>query len=77
MQRDLGAMILYREPFMTGWAYKVLTHPDLRLPLVSGQGKRVHILVVYLGLCLYKSLLQKNFSVESCNEYNRRYKRFW
>lgn len=41
MQRDLGSMILYREPFMTGWAYKVMTHPDLRLPLISGQGKRV------------------------------------
>lgn len=41
LQKDLGSMILYREPYMTGWAYKVLTQPDLRLPLISGHGKRV------------------------------------
>lgn len=41
LQRDVGSLILYREPFMTGWAYKVLAHPDLRLPLISGEGKRV------------------------------------
>lgn len=40
-QRDLGQMVLYREAYMTGWAFKVLAHPDLRLPLLSGQGKRV------------------------------------
>lgn len=43
VQRELGTMVLYREPFMTGWAYKVLTHPDLRMPLVSGHGKRVSL----------------------------------
>ena len=43
LERDLGALVLYREPFMTGWAYKVLSHSDLRLPLISGQGKRVSI----------------------------------
>lgn len=41
LERDLGALVLYREPYMTGWAYKVLSHPDLRMPLISGQGKRV------------------------------------
>ena len=41
LRRELGSMVLYREPFMTGWAYKVLTYPDLRLPLISGHGKRV------------------------------------
>lgn len=41
LERELGTMVLYREPFMTGWAYKVLTGSDLRLPLVSGHGKRV------------------------------------
>ena len=42
LQRDLGTMILYREPFMIGWAYKVLAHHDLRSPLISGHGKRVN-----------------------------------
>jgi len=41
LQKELGSMVLYREPFMTGWAYKTLTHPDLKLPLISGHGKRV------------------------------------
>ncbi|OXU29033.1 hypothetical protein TSAR_008272 [Trichomalopsis sarcophagae] len=44
LQRDLGQMVLYREPYMTGWAYKVLAHPDLRLPLISGQGKRSRVM---------------------------------
>ncbi|XP_058806377.1 protein phosphatase 1H [Phymastichus coffea] len=44
LQRDLGSMILYREPYMTGWAYKVMSLPDLRLPLISGQGKRSRVM---------------------------------
>jgi protein phosphatase 1H len=44
MQRDLGSSVLYREPYMIGWAYKMLSQPDLRQPLVSGQGKRVSLL---------------------------------
>ncbi|XP_043279888.1 protein phosphatase 1H [Venturia canescens] len=44
LQRELGSMVLYREPYMTGWAYKVLTHPDLRLPLISGHGKRSRVM---------------------------------
>lgn len=43
LQKDLGSMILYREPYMTGWSYKVLTQRDLRFPLISGNGKRVRI----------------------------------
>ncbi|XP_001607327.1 protein phosphatase 1H [Nasonia vitripennis] len=44
LQRDLGQMVLYREPYMTGWAYKVLAYPDLRLALISGQGKRSRVM---------------------------------
>ncbi|KAF7993441.1 hypothetical protein HCN44_010036 [Aphidius gifuensis] len=42
--KELGSMVLYREPFMTGWAYKILTHVDLRMPLVSGHGKRSRVM---------------------------------
>lgn len=42
LQKELGSMVLYREPYMTGWAYKTLTYPDLKLPLISGHGKRVN-----------------------------------
>lgn len=48
LHRDLGCTILYREPYMTGWAYKVMSLPDLRLPLISGQGKRVNSLITIL-----------------------------
>ena len=48
LQKDLGTLVLYREPYMTGWAYKVLTHPDLKLPLISGHGKRVIITSIHL-----------------------------
>ncbi|XP_011494138.1 PREDICTED: protein phosphatase 1H [Ceratosolen solmsi marchali] len=44
LQRDIGSTVLYREPYMTGWAYKILSQPDLRLPLVSGQGKRSRVM---------------------------------
>ena len=41
IERELGNMVLYREPFMTGWAYKRLVTSDLKLPLISGHGKKV------------------------------------
>ncbi|XP_074105887.1 protein phosphatase 1H [Cotesia typhae] len=44
LERELGTMVLYREPFMTGWAYKSLTTSDLRLPLISGHGKRSRVM---------------------------------
>lgn len=44
LERELGNMVLYREPFMTGWAYKRLASSDLKLPLISGFGKKVFIL---------------------------------
>ncbi|KAL7303436.1 protein phosphatase 1H [Trichogramma pretiosum] len=43
-ERDVGSAVMYREPFMTGWAYKILTQTDLRLPLISGQGKRSRVM---------------------------------
>ncbi|XP_076760621.1 protein phosphatase 1H [Xylocopa sonorina] len=42
--KELGSMVLYREPYMTGWAYKVLTHSDFKLPLISGHGKRSRVM---------------------------------
>lgn len=44
LQKELGSLVLYREPYMTGWAYKVLTHSDLKLPLISGHGKRSRVM---------------------------------
>lgn len=29
---------------MTGWAYKILTHPDLKLPLSSEHGKMSRVM---------------------------------
>ncbi|XP_017754700.1 PREDICTED: protein phosphatase 1H [Eufriesea mexicana] len=43
-EKELGSMILYRNPFMTGWAYKELTSADLKPPLISGHGKRSRVL---------------------------------
>ncbi|XP_033334105.1 protein phosphatase 1H isoform X2 [Megalopta genalis] len=44
LRKELGSMVLYREPYMTGWAYKVLSHSDLKLPLISGHGKRSRVM---------------------------------
>lgn len=43
--KELGSMVLYREPYMTGWAYKILAYTDLKLPLISGHGKTVITIV--------------------------------
>lgn len=54
MQRDLGKRVLYRHGSMVGWAYKTLTFDDLKIPIVTGEGKRSRLmgncysLVVYL-----------------------------
>lgn len=42
--RDLGQRILYRRGTMKGWAYKTVTADDLRIPLVTGEGKRSRLL---------------------------------
>lgn len=37
----IGRKILYRDVYMTGWAYKMCSPEDLRTPVVTGEGKRV------------------------------------
>ncbi|RWS07929.1 Protein phosphatase 1H-like protein [Dinothrombium tinctorium] len=44
-RRDLGKRLLFRDAFMTGWAYKTITIEDLKVPLVYGEGKRSRVLV--------------------------------
>lgn len=42
--KDLGQRILYRQGTMKGWAYKTLTHDDLKMPIVTGEGKRSRLM---------------------------------
>lgn len=44
MFKDLGQRVLYRQGSMKGWAYKTLTADDLRMPIVTGEGKRSRLL---------------------------------
>ncbi|KAJ6638046.1 Protein phosphatase 1J, partial [Pseudolycoriella hygida] len=44
MFKDLGQRVLYRQGPMKGWAYKTLTADDLRMPIVTGEGKRSRLL---------------------------------
>ncbi|XP_034948573.1 protein phosphatase 1H isoform X2 [Chelonus insularis] len=44
LENELGNLVLYREPYMNGWAYKTLTGSDLKLPLISGHGKRSRVM---------------------------------
>lgn len=43
-EKDLGKRILYRDAYMTGWAYKTVTRSDLKFPVVYGEGKRSRVL---------------------------------
>ncbi|KAJ8982079.1 hypothetical protein NQ317_015591 [Molorchus minor] len=38
---DLGKTVMYRDAHMKGWAYKTLQPDDLKLSVITGQGKRV------------------------------------
>ncbi|KAK3932594.1 Protein phosphatase 1H [Frankliniella fusca] len=40
----IGRKILYRDVYMTGWAYKTCSPEDLRTPVVTGEGKRSRLL---------------------------------
>ena len=40
----VGRKILYRDVYMTGWAYKMCGPEDLRTPVVTGEGKRSRLL---------------------------------
>lgn len=44
MVKDLGSRTLYRQGNMRGWAYKTLTREDLKMPIVTGEGKRSRLL---------------------------------
>lgn len=44
MGKDLGTRILYRCGTMKGWTYKTLTRDDLKMPIVTGEGKRSRLL---------------------------------
>lgn len=44
MTKDLGTRILYRQGTMKGWTYKTLTRGDLKMPIVTGEGKRSRLL---------------------------------
>ncbi|KAK2721634.1 protein phosphatase 1H-like isoform X1 [Artemia franciscana] len=43
-KNDIGQRMLYREPYMTGWAYKTIAEDDLKVPVVFGDGKRSRVL---------------------------------
>lgn len=43
-REDIGKQMLYKDAYMTGWSMKVITHKDLRIPLVWGEGKRSRVL---------------------------------
>jgi hypothetical protein len=51
----MGSVVLYHEFFMMGRAHKTLIHPDLKLPLILGYGKRVryHYLIMYFCVYMY------------------------
>ncbi|XP_037938112.1 protein phosphatase 1H [Teleopsis dalmanni] len=42
--KDLGQRILCRQGTMKGWTFKTLTREDLRMPVVTGEGKRSRLL---------------------------------
>lgn len=43
---DLGKSILFKDAFMAGWACKTLTHEDLKMSIISGEGKRVNNILI-------------------------------
>lgn len=43
-ERDLGQRILCRQGTNKGWNYKTLTRDDLKMPVVTGEGKRSRLL---------------------------------
>ncbi|KAK4871806.1 hypothetical protein RN001_015930 [Aquatica leii] len=41
---DLGKPIMYRDAHMRGWAYKTLQSDDLKVPVITGHGKRSRVM---------------------------------
>lgn len=48
---DLGKRIMYRDAHMKGWAYKTLQSEDLKMPVITGQGKRVSFKCFFFVFC--------------------------
>lgn len=44
MTKEMGTRILYKQGNMKGWTYKTLTRDDLKMPIVTGEGKRSRLL---------------------------------
>jgi len=44
MTRDLGTNVLFRQGQMKGWALKTINRDDLKMPIVTGEGKRSRLL---------------------------------
>ncbi|XP_069760298.1 protein phosphatase 1H isoform X1 [Narcine bancroftii] len=43
-RKELGKKMLYRDFYMTGWAYKTIEEDDLKFPLVYGEGKKARVM---------------------------------
>ncbi|XP_015784555.1 protein phosphatase 1H [Tetranychus urticae] len=43
LRKDLGKELLYRDAYMSGWAYKTVKPEDLKIPLIHGEGKRSRV----------------------------------
>ncbi|XP_072437991.1 protein phosphatase 1M-like [Chiloscyllium punctatum] len=41
---DIGAKILYRDYFMSGWGYKTAEEDDLKYPVVHGDGRQTRVM---------------------------------
>jgi len=54
-QAELGRRVIYRDAYMSGWAYKTCQPEDLRVPVVAGEGKRVS----QSFLCLWTVIVNK------------------
>ncbi|KAF7267115.1 protein phosphatase 1H [Rhynchophorus ferrugineus] len=41
---DLGKTVMFRDAYMKGWAYKTLQPDDLKISVITGQGKRSRVM---------------------------------
>ncbi|XP_060537283.1 protein phosphatase 1H isoform X2 [Cylas formicarius] len=41
---DLGKTVMFRDAYMKGWAYKTLQPEDLKMSVITGQGKRSRVM---------------------------------
>ena len=45
LRKVIGSRMLYRDAYMTGWAYKIIKE-DMKFPMVFGEGKRSRLLAI-------------------------------